>query len=361
MKGRHAIGGGGHPRSGPRHAPVPVASGPWGRRQALSRQALSGLREAVGTQSVFIFLYMVAMQLVGYSVGVILIAVQGLPAGGGISFERTVANLDGWRMAELYLLSTTVAFVFMILYRRRQIADPGPGGVFRRSSRPMTFPVLLTALLLVLAAQSLSKLYDFGLIRTVGRLGETVGEGGDMSLLWPTSAALPMLLYSCLWGPVVEETVFRGAVLGALKRYGRGFAIVTTSFLFALLHGNLSQSVFAFGLGLVLGFVGCEYSLIWPIGLHVASNLAAFYLPNLVRQSLAGYGLRGAALQTGAVCFWALIAVLGALVLVCWRHRLAAFLRADRSAPNIYASWGGFWFLLVSGVQAVLIVWRLVH
>ncbi|AKV55955.1 CAAX amino protease [Bifidobacterium actinocoloniiforme DSM 22766] len=369
MTGRHAGCGKGHPRPGSRRilakVPAVAASAP-GRvdPQALSRSALAKVRDEVSSQAVFVFLYMVAMQLVGYALGIMLIAVRQLPRTGGIAFDRTVASLDGSSTAELYLFSTAIAFAFMVLYRREQVADPGPYGVFRRSSRSMTAPLMLTCLLLSLGAQSLSMFYDFGLSRTVGGLRETTLNGLGASALetvGSSPASPPMLLYSCLWAPVVEETVFRGAVLGSLKRYGRGFAVVTSSFLFALMHGSLSRSFFAFGLGLVLGFLACEHSLIWSIALHITSNLIAIFLPGLLRESLEARGLSGAGLEGGQAAFWAMIAALAALTLLVQRRSLVAFLRSERSAPNLYASWGSYWFLFVSGIQVALILWRLVH
>ena len=49
-----------------------------------------------------------------------------------------------------------------------------------------------------------------------------------------------------------EEILFRGAVLQALRPLGDGFAIVISSLMFALAHGNLVQGPNSFGMGLLL-------------------------------------------------------------------------------------------------------------
>lgn len=53
---------------------------------------------------------------------------------------------------------------------------------------------------------------------------------------------------------LVEEFAFRGIVLGSLKKYGQGFAVMVTAITFGIMHGNLSQIPFAFLVGLFLGF-----------------------------------------------------------------------------------------------------------
>lgn len=71
-----------------------------------------------------------------------------------------------------------------------------------------------------------------------------------------------------------EEFLFRGAILGALKPYGEGFAIVISSILFGLLHGNLLQIPFAFAGGLFFGFLRVySGTMLLPIILHGINNL----------------------------------------------------------------------------------------
>ncbi len=52
---------------------------------------------------------------------------------------------------------------------------------------------------------------------------------------------------------ILEELLFRKGIISLLQKYGALFAVVTSSLLFALIHGNLTQGIFAFVVGLVLG------------------------------------------------------------------------------------------------------------
>lgn len=58
-----------------------------------------------------------------------------------------------------------------------------------------------------------------------------------------------------------------------LLPYGKGFAIVLSAVLFGVMHGNFLQGLFAFGAGLVFGYVAVEYSLKWSVVIHVINNM----------------------------------------------------------------------------------------
>lgn len=95
--------------------------------------------------------------------------------------------------------------------------------------------------------------------------------------------SVPMYLYACLLGPVAEEILFRGLVLRSLQPYGKKFAIVVSSLLFGLFHGNLMQAPFAFVVGLVMGYVAMEYHIGWAVALHLINNLVfADLLPRIL-------------------------------------------------------------------------------
>ena len=88
---------------------------------------------------------------------------------------------------------------------------------------------------------------------------------------------------SKMLGPVAEEILFRGLVLRSLQPYGKKFAIVISSLLFGLFHGNLMQAPFAFVVGLVMGYVAMEYHIGWAVALHLINNLVfADLLPRIL-------------------------------------------------------------------------------
>lgn len=72
---------------------------------------------------------------------------------------------------------------------------------------------------------------------------------------------------------LIEEFAFRGVVLGALRKYGDGFAIGVSAALFGLMHGNFTQVPFALIAGTALGFICVVTGSIWPsVILHFLNN-----------------------------------------------------------------------------------------
>lgn len=78
--------------------------------------------------------------------------------------------------------------------------------------------------------------------------------------------------------PLCEEILMRGVILrGLLTSMSPGKAIVWSSFLFALIHLNPWQGVFAFLIGLFLGWMYWKTRSIWPcIFIHFVNNTLSF-------------------------------------------------------------------------------------
>ncbi len=72
---------------------------------------------------------------------------------------------------------------------------------------------------------------------------------------------------------LVEEFACRGIIFGVLKKYGNGFAIIASSAVFGIMHGNFNQMFFAFLVGIALGFVRVKSGSVWLCMLiHAANN-----------------------------------------------------------------------------------------
>lgn len=72
---------------------------------------------------------------------------------------------------------------------------------------------------------------------------------------------------------LVEEFACRGIVLGALRKKGEAFAIICSSLLFGLMHGNFEQIPFAILVGLILGFITIKTENIWiAVAVHFTNN-----------------------------------------------------------------------------------------
>ncbi len=148
----------------------------------------------------------------------------------------------------------------------------------------------------------------------------------SMEMATSDSSTLSMFLYAGIIGPIVEELIFRGLVFRTLEKHGTNLAIVVSSILFGIMHGNIPQAVFAFLTGLIFGYVASRYSIVWCIVLHILNNLVLGDLlskavsglsENL--QFLIGYGIMGA------------FTVLGLIVLFLKRKEIFTFFRQHKT------------------------------
>lgn len=74
----------------------------------------------------------------------------------------------------------------------------------------------------------------------------------------------------------VEEFSFRGATLGMLRRFGDVPAIIVSSIMFSLIHGNFDQIPYTFCLAIGLGILRCVTDSIWPcVFCHFLNNTVA--------------------------------------------------------------------------------------
>lgn len=72
---------------------------------------------------------------------------------------------------------------------------------------------------------------------------------------------------------LVEEILFRGVIMGSLRKYGDGFAILVSALLFGITHGNFVQMPVTFVMGLILGYMTVYTGSILPaMALHFFNN-----------------------------------------------------------------------------------------
>ncbi|MBI4234363.1 MAG: CPBP family intramembrane metalloprotease [Chloroflexi bacterium] len=82
------------------------------------------------------------------------------------------------------------------------------------------------------------------------------------------------------WGPLAEETFFRGFLLqGLLPRWGPVAASLASALLFALSHGSLGTMIPAFASGLLLAWLFLHTRSIWAcFTAHALQNALVFIL-----------------------------------------------------------------------------------
>lgn len=94
--------------------------------------------------------------------------------------------------------------------------------------------------------------------------------------------------------PIGEELVFRGVTVRLGKWAGLPFCAINIiqAVLFGVFHLNLVQGVYAFFIGLVLGYLGHRYKTLWvPILMHFFCNLYATLMGMVEISSTLGNNL----------------------------------------------------------------------
>jgi|GEM_PF-1525998 len=143
-----------------------------------------------------------------------------------------------------------------------------------------------------------------------GRTGFGVNSFEGLS----TAGIVIAAIYTVILAPLTEEFLFRGVLLRSLSKYGTGFAVVLSSLLFGLIHGNIYQAPFAFLAGIVLAYAAIRSGSIWrAVLVHFAVNLfsclrdlAMLMVPAELSEAV-DYGFMG----------FAGLMVLGSVVILC--------------------------------------------
>ncbi|MCG8541725.1 MAG: CPBP family intramembrane metalloprotease [Clostridia bacterium] len=124
-------------------------------------------------------------------------------------------------------------------------------------------------------------------------VSQWVVEAFDEMLMNPFVAFVSI----CIIAPVFEEIIYRGIILEQLsKRYSITTSIIVSGLIFGLIHFNLHQSVNAFFIGLILGFIYIKTnSLLLCMFWHFANNFLVFmssmYVSDTVRGGVPGFSI----------------------------------------------------------------------
>lgn len=115
-----------------------------------------------------------------------------------------------------------------------------------------------------------------------------------------------IIFYVVILAPILEELIFRSLICGLLKKFVPFFiANITQALAFAIYHGNIVQGVYAFILGLFIGFLlYISGSVIYTMAFHMGINLCGMLLDKIVPEKTnEAVKLLVAAVSLGLVIF----------------------------------------------------------
>ena len=223
------------------------------------------VRKDIGLFSALCLLYVIVMAMVGLIYQTIVTLFQASRYFGNLEkIQKATENFMA-RDGSYYLIAVCAGVFIFWVYRDGKLFKSDLR-MQKRAMTSKTFGIVLSFLLLgqlgfVLFNQIFETiLFGFTMLKAV----ESASAGSD---------SVSMFLYASFFGPVSEELIFRGAGLRTFEKYGKIFAILMSSLLFGLFHGNFPQFFFATFVGIIFSYVTLEYSILWAMAFHIFNNL----------------------------------------------------------------------------------------
>lgn len=198
---------------------------------------------------------------------VFVIAFQS--AGGAeaaLGMEQVLQNYTEHALYMLLAASVICIPVFALIFR----ADRKKEQVIREKETSKTAWIIL-AVMAVALCFSLNALVGFsGLDKISGKYQETA------EALYSGGIFLELIVVG-VFGPVCEELIFRGLMFQRLCGYVKPvIAVLISSLMFGIYHGNIVQGVYAFCLGVVMALCYLRFQTLWaPILIHVMANITS--------------------------------------------------------------------------------------
>ncbi len=183
--------------------------------------------------------------------------------GQGLDREAASAATSGW----LIFLTMGIGFILtlIVVFRDKRFFDIWKG---TKSSVLMSIVWGFLGFLLLLIGQSIAALIEMKF------LGIDPGSENTASLV-NIAEAVPLAIVSIvLFGPILEELVFRRVLFGSLNQTTNFFfATAISALVFALIHFDFTHLLLYFTTGFILAFLYQKTkSIITPIIAHICLN-----------------------------------------------------------------------------------------
>lgn len=195
---------------------------------------------------------------IGY--GLWLLIIIQLSAGFLIGFFAKSMTAINWLSILISIVSMVIAYIYLKKSCNLEL---------KCTNHPFSKKIYLYSFLFILAINLLNGIF----LNVMENVFNIYTDTSDILLsdnIWQNIA---IYISALIIAPIFEELLFRGAILRILDRYNRFFAIFTSSFLFALLHMDVTQFFFTFFLGFLMAYLSLKYdSMKINIGIHFLNN-----------------------------------------------------------------------------------------
>ena len=265
-------------------------------------------------------------QLAGIAASVLVGRLIITPLVSGSNIEKTFETVGA---SGLLLMIYVPQIVYLLAYWL--VVRPMP--VMDRQNESFGFTAAAKIFLMMYAVS--------GVINQIGAAITKTAPAGETTQLEVLSkmqtTKLPVgIMIPVIFGPVLEELIFRKLMLDRTRGYGEKTAIIFSAVCFGLFHGNLTQFLYAACVGLFLGYVYCKtgkvlYTMIMHMLLNACSSAILLMIPVLenLHSDGAGVAIIGLVLM---VILLGLMTISGFILLIRWIREKK--FRFDDSMPE---------------------------
>lgn len=148
---------------------------------------------------------------------------------------------------------------------------------------------------------SMAAMYIFNIVSNLINLAISAAKGGEVInpivQMQQGSGMIYNIIFGVIVAPVGEELLFRHILYKKLSGFGDKVFIFTSAFVFACIHGNLSQLLYAFVLGAIFAYMMARTrKVIYCIIMHVLINAFGMVIPSLFIGSEIAMAMLGSVL-----------------------------------------------------------------
>lgn len=298
------------------HTPTPDKDGEAVASAAELEQNGLEMRSAYSRVGLALFLYALIPQILAY--GFSYIGVYFFPELWGQMWVKLLVS-----DVVMYLIGAPICLLAMGMPKRRSAVarEKLPLGAF------------FTAICVVEAVSIVGSMIGNGLMGILSSLANHNYDNTLNTLI--DGLSLPLLFFSVvILGPIMEEIVFRYAPLKRLLPYGEFRAVLVTSVIFGIAHGNFFQFFYCVAGGTVFGYLYTRTrNIAYSIALHMVFNFFGGFLPTLLERLVGTEGI----IATLSMLLYALflygLALVG-IILLCLFFRKICFRPAEVALPE---------------------------
>lgn len=225
-------------------------------------EKVNNTRQSGGKTYLFSIIFNIAVQIC------FTFVVLAVMASCGYESTDSIPGYSTWNLVAMFLLQ--VAFVAAVVYTRPALS-PVPKIEAGEWAKQILFAVLSAAVCLCCFSW-LGEWFAVFLDYIGYRLSDITMNGAADIIL--------AVIVTVIIAPMAEETVFRNALIGDIKkRHGFAGTVALSGLCFALMHMNPQQTVYQFFLGCTCAYAFIKTgNIVCPVVIHALNNGCAIAL-----------------------------------------------------------------------------------